>query len=203
MTESEAKAWLAETARSEFGWLVDSVHCTAADLIVYKGGQSGHYVAMNERDGRHWVSVGTYEGAMPHIGEAAFKRLGRKPFRGPLDAAKWIKEKIGIPLFLSGTPVHCYIVPERVVRVPNTPPLATYKGHKIWIDYDEDEDCRKAFHYVEAPDGRTFCADITPYDDSVEVVCLWIDAGYPTYDNGNWDRGRLTALLNSQQTEKV
>jgi hypothetical protein len=62
---------------------------------------------------------------------------------------------------------------------PNREPDAVYLDHKIWIELDREPDNIKAFHYVEQPDGNVLFADITPYDQRVETVMRWIDAGYP------------------------
>lgn len=62
---------------------------------------------------------------------------------------------------------------------PNREPDAVYLDHKIWIELDVEPDNVKAFHYIEKPDGNVLFADITPYDQSVETVMRWIDAGYP------------------------
>jgi hypothetical protein len=113
MDKIEAASWLAETKRSEHHWQLDPAHKLASDCLIYKGGtERGHFVAIREEGGKHWVSVGTYEDAIPHIGDAKFVRQGKKPLANALEARNWIKEKIGIVLFMSGTPVHCYIVSE-------------------------------------------------------------------------------------------
>lgn len=76
---------------------------------------------------------------------------------------------------------------------------AEYKGHKIFIEEERDDDCIKNYHVVVCPNGHVRHADITPYDPSVEVVQLWIDAGYPGYaefgNYGNWDKVSLRRLI--------
>lgn len=56
----------------------------------------------------------------------------------------------------------------------------TYKNYKIWIEYDIESDCRKCFHYAQhIKTQQTFLADISPYEDNLEVIKLWIDSGKP------------------------
>lgn len=54
-----------------------------------------------------------------------------------------------------------------------------YKGHRLEIEIECDDDCRKAFHFAYCPDGIRRFADITPYDFSEQTFRLWVDAGYP------------------------
>lgn len=78
MTKAEYNAWLAETLRSRERWAVDPIQwLNHGRLLFYKGGCDGHYVEI-EREGA--VTVGTYEGALPHIGEAMFRPLWEGKF---------------------------------------------------------------------------------------------------------------------------
>lgn len=72
MTKAEFELWQTETARSTRRWTIDLVHngLNGQWLLAYKGGTDGHFFEVT-RDGT--VRIGSYEGAIPHIGEAAFK----------------------------------------------------------------------------------------------------------------------------------
>ena len=102
MTKEEAERWLCVTARSKIAWQLDQIHNTVDDSIIYKGGTNGFFlttrrlysqshprVALN----RWVVQVGTYEGAMPHIGEAVFTVIGSKAFESVGDIIRWLREK--------------------------------------------------------------------------------------------------------------
>jgi hypothetical protein len=62
-----------------------------------------------------------------------------------------------------------------------------FKGHKCKIELDYEPDNVKAFHSVITPDGRELFADISPYDTKRDTVNLWIEAGFPRSQSGNWD----------------
>ena len=90
-------------------------------------------------------------------------------------------------------------------------PQSEYKGHKINVWLEEEDDNVKAFHDVTLPNGKQTTADITPYDRSTGVVRLWIDAGCPAYGRdgnnpighfGNWDRQSLKNLIAHQQRRR-
>jgi hypothetical protein len=91
MTQQEARGWLAATARSRHAWRLDEIHCTPDDALIYKGGQMGYYVNLRKVGAAWGVEVGTYEGAFPHIGEAAFTVAGRKHFPSPEEAVQWLR----------------------------------------------------------------------------------------------------------------
>src|SRR4051812_6460769 len=102
MSPTEAKYWLDATARSRTEWQLDQIHCTFEDALIYKGGQVGFYVNLRRlyADKRQkqplpsWgVEIGTYQDALPHIGEAAFTVGGRKHFSDPRLALKFIGDK--------------------------------------------------------------------------------------------------------------
>ena len=80
----------------------------------------------------------------------------------------------------------------------NRSPDAEYKGHKIWIDLDHEDDCIKAYHFVQLPNGLEISPDISPYDRSVATVKLWIDAGYPQ-NQQNWTYETLQQLLEKRK----
>ena len=72
MTDTELKQWLAVTANSQYQWTEDEVtRLNGRGALYYFGGEDGVYIRV-QSDGE--LSVGTYEGAFPHIGEALFTR---------------------------------------------------------------------------------------------------------------------------------
>jgi len=72
MTDAELKQWLAVTANSQYQWTEDEItRKNGRGALYYFGGEDGVYIRV-QPDGE--LSVGTYEGAFPHIGEAFFTR---------------------------------------------------------------------------------------------------------------------------------
>lgn len=72
MTDSELKQWIAVTANSQYQWTEDEItRLNGRGALYYFGGEDGIYIRI-QPEGE--LSVGTYEGAFPHIGEAAFTR---------------------------------------------------------------------------------------------------------------------------------
>lgn len=70
MDKQEYTAWQAVTKSSETRWMVDEVQwLNAKRILCYKGGEDGVYIEADP-DGK--VTIGNYEGALPHIGEALF-----------------------------------------------------------------------------------------------------------------------------------
>lgn len=70
MTDTELKAWLAVTQDSRYRWTEDEItRLNGRGALYYYGGQDGIYMCV-QPDGK--LSIGTYEGALPHIGEAFF-----------------------------------------------------------------------------------------------------------------------------------
>lgn len=67
----------------------------------------------------------------------------------------------------------------------------TYQGHLCEITLDEEPDVIKAWHEVTKPDGTKLFADISPYDRRRTTLNRWIDAGYPTRDQGEHPKGPL------------
>lgn len=54
-----------------------------------------------------------------------------------------------------------------------------YRGHKVEVDYIEDEDCKKSWITVLCPDERVRFCDVSPYGDTTEEVKKWIELDYP------------------------
>ena len=72
MTAAEMRQWLAVTENSRYQWIEDEVtRLNGCGALYYFGGEDGVYIRI-QPEGE--LSVGTYEGAFPHIGEALFTR---------------------------------------------------------------------------------------------------------------------------------
>lgn len=72
MTQREFKYWQAVTAESTRRWVEDSITLLNGNgALYYTGGEDGLYMRLFP-DGK--LTVGTYEDAIPHIGEAIFTR---------------------------------------------------------------------------------------------------------------------------------
>ncbi len=70
MTDQEWKYWNSVTGNSRFFWTEDkTTRLNGRGALYYFGGENGVYMRI-QPDGT--LSVGTYEGAIPHIGEASF-----------------------------------------------------------------------------------------------------------------------------------
>ena len=72
MTGAELKQWMAVTENSRYHWTEDEItRRNGRGALYYFGGEDGVYIRI-QPEGE--LSVGTYEGALPHIGEAIFTR---------------------------------------------------------------------------------------------------------------------------------
>ena len=72
MTQSEFEYWQAITESSAHKWVEDNItRLNGNGALYYTGGKDGIYMRLSP-DGK--LMVGTYEDAIPHIGEAVFKR---------------------------------------------------------------------------------------------------------------------------------
>ena len=70
MTDQELRQWLAVTENSRYQWTEDEItRLNGRGALYYFGGEDGTYIRI-QPEGK--LSVGTYEGAFPHIGEASF-----------------------------------------------------------------------------------------------------------------------------------
>ena len=70
MTNEEFQQWQDITAASDGRWIQDIVYShNRRGAFYYKGGEDGIYIEA-QSDGM--LTVGRYEGAFPHIGEASF-----------------------------------------------------------------------------------------------------------------------------------
>jgi len=97
MTPEEAKSWKEETAKSKDHWRVDRIHSDQnRDLLLYIGGEKGHYAHVYLANGKAALQVGQYEDAIPHIGDATFKIQGTKKFDTMDDAFVFLIERGGV-----------------------------------------------------------------------------------------------------------
>ena len=72
MTDAEMKQWIAVTENSRYQWTEDEItRLNGRGALYYLGGKDGIYSRIDP-EGK--LSAGTYEGALPHIGEAFFTR---------------------------------------------------------------------------------------------------------------------------------
>lgn len=94
MTKAEYEAWKKETERSRHHWTVDEVRkINTGDLLFYKGAENGQYIEVSFSG---VATVGTYEGAIPHIGEALFRPLHSRSFSSQGEALKVLLERAGL-----------------------------------------------------------------------------------------------------------
>lgn len=79
MDQKEWENWLAITASSIHKWVEDKIfRLNGRGAMYYTGGEDGVYMEISN-DGT--LKLGTYEGALPHIGEAFFDvRIEKKYF---------------------------------------------------------------------------------------------------------------------------
>ena len=72
MADAEMRQWLAVTENSQYQWTEDEItRLNGRGALYYFGGEDGVYIRI-QPEGE--LSVGTYEGAFPHIGKALFTR---------------------------------------------------------------------------------------------------------------------------------
>ncbi len=70
MDKRELEYWQSVTEHSTYRWTEDSIiRLNSGEHLYYIGGENGHYMRLSQ-DGK--LTVGNYEGAYPHIGEAVF-----------------------------------------------------------------------------------------------------------------------------------
>jgi hypothetical protein len=81
----------------------------------------------------------------------------------------------------------------------------TYKGHKVVVEYDREEDNVKRWYTITTPEGIELNPDLDPYE--LDVANLWIDAGCPMTDpptgsNGvqtSWNKNNLETFMKSDK----
>lgn len=98
MTDTELNTWLAVTQDSSYRWTEDEVtRLNDRGALYYYGGENGIYMRV-QPDGK--LSIGTYEGALPHIGEAFFTPKASKDC-GDFDQALQAAIELGGTRFLA------------------------------------------------------------------------------------------------------
>ena len=99
MTKKEFVAWQAMTESSRHKWTEDEIfRLNGRGMLYYIGGKDGQYIEIN-KDGR--LEIGTYEGAIPHIGEATFRKNFTKQCKNQQDAFETAIVKVGGKKFLA------------------------------------------------------------------------------------------------------
>jgi hypothetical protein len=96
MTMTELDAWTTFTTSNPGAWRVDPVHNGSHDrLLAYAPAvadpTSGSYVDI---DGARW-EIGTYQGAVPHVGEALFRPNASGTCRDHLTARLFAADIVG------------------------------------------------------------------------------------------------------------
>lgn len=79
MTPEELVARKKWTREADHLWTVDPIHDgrDGRDLLLFIGGESGKFLRFSNWD---TLEIGSYEGAVPHIGEAVFRMEERMTF---------------------------------------------------------------------------------------------------------------------------
>ena len=78
MTRDEFALWKDITGNSRFHWTEDAIfRLNGRGAFYYIGGEDGGYMRIH-KDGR--LELGSYEGAVPHIGEAVFMPKSEKQY---------------------------------------------------------------------------------------------------------------------------
>jgi hypothetical protein len=106
MTAAEFKAWSDHTAGSRLHWQRDEImlHNQGASPY-YIGGENGKFISI-DKTGK--LELGTYEGAVPHIGEALFTITFTKQFADKNAAETRLLECGGIKFFTDMLGFRCY-----------------------------------------------------------------------------------------------
>jgi hypothetical protein len=95
MTQHEFEYWQAVTAESAHKWVEDRVtRLNGNGALFYTGGEDGQYMRLSP-EGK--LTVGTYEGAIPHIGEAMFRRGAEHQYRIATPLLSSCKPRKAIP----------------------------------------------------------------------------------------------------------
>ena len=99
MDNAEFQAWMKVTKFSEQGFVLDEVtRHNRGNLLFYKGGEDGVFIDVSKEG---VVTVGNYEGACPHIGEAMFQTVFSRKVADTQDAAfRQVTEKLGVQFLL-------------------------------------------------------------------------------------------------------
>lgn len=78
MTVEEFDNWKAWTDTTSRTWTIDPIHDgkEGRKLLAHIGGVDGKFVQVDGGE----IALGSYEGAIPHIGEASFRIEGKKNY---------------------------------------------------------------------------------------------------------------------------
>lgn len=101
MTTKEYQLWMEEMERSESQWRLDEVtFSNRQEYLLFKGGaEKGVYISV-DRNGI--ASIGNYEGAFPHIGEATFTvKHSKKLADDATTALAIVTEKLGMSFLMN------------------------------------------------------------------------------------------------------
>lgn len=106
MTTQEFQDWKQVTESSRFNWVVDQAQLRNSNrYLIYKGGQSGQFISI-EPDGT--ASIGNYDGAIPHIGEACFQVKHTRKCANQDEALARLIEVAGLKFLLDIVGIPCY-----------------------------------------------------------------------------------------------
>lgn len=98
MDKAEFEKWMEVTRSSQHHWVEDEVtRLNGRGALYYTGGENGLFMRI-ETDGM--LRAGTYEGAIPHIGEAVFTVKAEKQFDSWEQACQRALEAGGIDFLL-------------------------------------------------------------------------------------------------------
>jgi hypothetical protein len=85
MNKQEFAGWRALTESSRNLWTEDDIYrLNGRGAFYYRGGEDGQYIRI-QKDGL--LEAGTYEGAIPHIGEAMFRPLVTRQYKNFSEAS--------------------------------------------------------------------------------------------------------------------
>ena len=76
MTKKELEQWQAVTNSSQYRWVEDRItRLNGRGMLYYTGGEDGCFMRITPEGN---LTIGIYEGAFPHIGEACFQVKAEK-----------------------------------------------------------------------------------------------------------------------------
>jgi hypothetical protein len=168
MTGSEFKAWLAETEGSRNRWKEDHIyHMNHGGFFYYTGGIDGVYMKVDTEGN---LTIGKYEGAYPHLGEAAFKEVLKKQFKDINDAFTAMMETGGIKFLVD---------------------MFSADNHSSVIAQRDDVD--HMYPPGTRVELRSLCNDEQGMPNGLRGTVMDIDD--PSSLHMNWDNGRTSSLL--------
>jgi hypothetical protein len=104
MTKEETKAWTDFVNSSKHHWVVDPIHDKAEDFLAFIGGLNGKFVHITGNT----ITVGSYVGAFPHIGDAEFREQGHRTFKSNQEAQAHMLQGLGVGFILDITGSKAY-----------------------------------------------------------------------------------------------